>query len=81
MTSAFTSRWYLVLLASAFLVIITLGVRQSFGLFLLPATEAMGTGREVFSLAMAMQNLVWGLASRLWQGRWQINLGRQKWPQ
>ena len=29
MTSSFTSRWYLVLLASAFLVIITLGVRQS----------------------------------------------------
>lgn len=65
MTSSFTSRWYLVLLASAFLVIITLGVRQSFGLFLLPATEAMGTGREVFSLAMAMQNLVWGLVSPL----------------
>ena len=65
MTSSLNSRWYLILLASAFLVIITLGVRQSFGLFLLPATEAMGTGREVFSLAMAMQNLVWGLASPL----------------
>lgn len=65
MTSSFTSRWYLVLLASAFLVVITLGVRQSFGLFLLPATEAMGTGREVFSLAMAMQNIVWGLVSPL----------------
>ena len=65
MTSSFTSRWYLVLLASAFLVIITLGVRQSFGLFLLPVTETMGTGREVFSLAMAMQNLVWGLVSPL----------------
>ena len=65
MTVLFTSRWYLILMASAFLVVVTLGIRQSFGLFLLPATEAMGTGREVFSLAMAMQNLVWGLVSPL----------------
>ena len=65
MTALFTSRWYLILMASAFLVVVTLGIRQSFGLFLLPATEAMGTGREVFSLAMAMQNLAWGLVSPL----------------
>ena len=65
MTALFTSRWYLILMASAFLVVVTLGIRQSFGLFLLPATEAMGTGREVFSLSMAMQNLVWGLVSPL----------------
>ena len=65
MTALFTSRWYLILMASAFLVVVTLGIRQSFGLFLLPATEAMGTGREVFSLTMAMQNLVWGLVSPL----------------
>ena len=63
MTTSFTSRWYLILMASAFLVVITLGIRQSFGLFLLPVTEALGSGREVFSLAMALQNLVWGLAS------------------
>ena len=63
MTALFTSRWYLILMASAFLVAVTLGIRQSFGLFLLPATEAMGTGREAFSLAMAMQNLAWGLVS------------------
>ncbi|MDC0564338.1 MFS transporter, partial [Alphaproteobacteria bacterium] len=36
---------------------------QSFGLFLLPVTEALGTGREVFSLALALQNLLWGIAS------------------
>ena len=60
MTATFNSRWYLILMACAFLVVITLGIRQSFGLFLLPVTEALGSGREVFSLAMAMQNLVWG---------------------
>jgi MFS family permease len=42
---------------------VTLGIRQSFGLFLLPVTEALGTGREVFSLALALQNLLWGIAS------------------
>ncbi len=53
----------LILGAAAFLVIITMGIRQTFGLFLLPVTEALGTGREVFSLAMALQNLLWGLSS------------------
>jgi MFS family permease len=50
-------------MAAAFLVMVTLGIRQSFGLFLLPVTEALGTGREVFSLALALQNLLWGIAS------------------
>jgi len=62
-SSGFPTRWYIILMACAFLVVITLGIRQSFGLFLLPATEAMATGREVFSLAMALQNIVWGLSS------------------
>jgi len=55
--------WLIILIACAFLVVITMGVRQSFGLFLLPVTEALGSGREIFSLAMALQNLMWGLAS------------------
>ena len=55
--------WTVLLLAAAFLVVITLGIRQSFGLFLLPITEALGTGREVFSLGLAFQNLLWGIAS------------------
>ena len=64
MTSSDSRRpWTLLLMAAAFLVIVTLGIRQSFGLFLLPVTEALGTGREVFSLALALQNLLWGIAS------------------
>jgi len=57
------SRWLAVLIACSFLVIITMGIRQGFGLFLLPITEALGTGREVFSLSMALQNLIWGVVS------------------
>ena len=64
MTSSDSRRpWTLILMAAAFLVMVTLGIRQSFGLFLLPVTEALGTGREVFSLALALQNLLWGIAS------------------
>ena len=41
---------------------LALGIRQSFGLFLRPMTTDLGWGRETFSFAIAMQNLVWGLA-------------------
>jgi MFS family permease len=41
---------------------LALGIRQSFGLFLRPMTIDLGCGRAVFSFAIALQNLVWGLA-------------------
>ena len=41
---------------------LALGTRQSFGLFLRPMTLDLGWGRETFSFAIALQNLVWGLA-------------------
>ncbi len=64
MTKTDTQRpWAVLLMAAAFLVVVTLGIRQAFGLFLLPVTEALGSGREVFSLALAFQNLLWGLSS------------------
>jgi MFS family permease len=37
------------------------GIRASFGLFLQPMSLEFGWGREVFSFAMAFQNLVWGV--------------------
>lgn len=37
------------------------GIRQSFGLFLGPISETLGTGRESFSLAIALSNLIYGL--------------------
>ena len=36
--------WILVLFASAFLVFVTIGIRLSFGLFLLPYTVEFGSG-------------------------------------
>ncbi|MBI3525048.1 MAG: MFS transporter [Betaproteobacteria bacterium] len=39
-----------------------MGIRHTFGLFLTPMSIAHGWGREVFSLAIALQNLMWGAA-------------------
>ncbi len=39
----------------------TFGVRSIFGLFTDPVTETHAWSREVFALAIAIQNLVWGL--------------------
>lgn len=40
-----------------------LGVRSTFGFFTAPISEAHGWPREIFSFAMAMHNLIWGLAT------------------
>jgi len=56
-------RWLLIMLAGATLVSITLGIRQVFGLFLQPISAELGTGFQLFSLAIAVQNLVWGVSS------------------
>jgi len=41
---------------------IALGVRHNFGLYLQPMTVDLGMGRETFSIAIALQNLLYGLA-------------------
>lgn len=51
------------LAASAVLLGLTVGYRQSFGLFLTPVTVELGIGREAFGLALAVMNLVWGVAA------------------
>ena len=51
----------IVLVCGGLILMLALGTRQSFGLFLRPMTIDLGCGREVFSFAIALQNLVWGL--------------------
>lgn len=53
------ARW--LLLGSAIILALSLGVRHAFGLFLQPMSLEFGWGREVFAFAIALQNLVWGL--------------------
>lgn len=54
------STWLVVAIA-ALTVLASLGIGRSLGLFLSPITETLGTGREVFSLAIAAQSLIFGL--------------------
>jgi len=51
----------LVILAGCIIAAIGFGIRSSFGLFLEPVTVAKGWSRETFGLAMALQNLFWGI--------------------
>lgn len=51
--------WHTVFLASA-IIIISMGLRQCFGLFQPPLAQDLGTSASAFGFAMALQNLVWG---------------------
>lgn len=51
------------LYVGSFIVLLSLGVRATFGLFMQPIGMEHGWGRDVFSLAFAIQNLVWGVSA------------------
>ncbi|MFO1278336.1 MAG: MFS transporter [Burkholderiaceae bacterium] len=51
-----------VLVCGAAVVTLSMGTRHAFGLWLQPVTQAQGWTRETFALAIAIQNLTWGLA-------------------
>jgi predicted MFS family arabinose efflux permease len=53
----------LAIACGSFVVLLSFGIRQTFGLFLQPMSLDLGWGREVFALAMAMQNLLLGAAA------------------
>jgi MFS family permease len=50
-----------VVLAGCLIALITFGPRASAGLFQIPMTTDYGWGRDVFGLAIAVQNLLWGV--------------------
>jgi len=51
-----------VVVCGALVLTLSMGVRQSFGLFLEPMTHALALTPTTFALAIAVQNLLWGLA-------------------
>ncbi len=55
-----TAGW--ILLGASLILALSLGIRHGFGLFLAPMSSDFGWGREVFAFAIALQNLIWGLA-------------------
>jgi len=50
----------LIIICGCLIALIGFGPRSALGLFLTPMTEARDWSREVFSLALAIQNLMWG---------------------
>lgn len=53
---------WLMVLAGGIVMGLALGVRHVQGLFLLPVTMDRGWSRETFAMALAVQNLTWGVA-------------------
>jgi MFS family permease len=49
-----------VLVCAGVVLMLSMGIRHGFGLFLQPMSSDLGWGRETFALAMAVQNLLWG---------------------
>ena len=56
-----SNRAWIMVLAGAVVVTLSMGVRQAFGLFLTPMGLDLNIGREAFGLAVAVQNLLFGL--------------------
>lgn len=50
-----------VVLCGCLIALITYGLRTSFGLFAEPIGATRGWSPEVFALAIAIQNIVWGI--------------------
>lgn len=55
------SQLWLLVLAGGVIMGLALGVRHVQGLFLLPVTMDRGWSRETFAMALAVQNLTWGV--------------------
>ncbi len=58
-----TKRVWIVIICAGAILSVVMGFRQTFGLFLPDITKHIGSGRETFSFAMALMNLLWGIGS------------------
>src|SRR5919108_5086610 len=58
----------LILVCGCLISLVTFGLRSSFGLFTWPMSATYGWSREIFALAMAIQNLAWGIGQPLGGG-------------
>jgi MFS family permease len=50
-----------ILLCGCLVSLVSFGPRATLGFFLTPQSQANGWGRDVFGLALALQNLMWGI--------------------
>ena len=59
-----STRTYLPLVVcGCLLLMLSFGYRAGFGLFMQPMSEARGWGRDVLAMALAIQNLAWGVCA------------------
>jgi MFS family permease len=59
--SAAHPAWLRIVTCAALVMSLSMGVRQVSGLFLGPVAAELGLSRDAFGIAVAVQNLVWGL--------------------
>ncbi|MCF6327312.1 MAG: MFS transporter [Devosiaceae bacterium] len=50
------------IIIGSIIALVAFGARSSFGIFTLPVTEDLGFSRQTYGMAMAIQNLAWGIA-------------------
>ena len=51
-----------IIFCGGIILTLSLGIRHSFGMFMMPMISDFHWGREVFGFGIALQNLMWGLA-------------------
>ena len=51
----------MIVLCGCMVALLSFGPRSTLGFFLTPQSQANGWGRDVFGLALALQNIIWGL--------------------
>ena len=66
-----------ILIAASVVLLISFAIRASFGVFQIPIANDLGWFRTEFSLAIAIQNLAWGIATPLF-GAFAEKLGDRK---
>src|SRR4051794_29310494 len=64
----------ILIIAGCLIAAVGNGIRTSFGLFTLPMSADLGLSREGWGMAMAIQNLVWGVAQPF-AGAWADRYG------
>jgi predicted MFS family arabinose efflux permease len=63
-----------ILIGASLMLSLAMGIRQSLGIFLQPLTQGTGLSVSDFTLAIALQNVAWGVLQPF-AGAWAVRLG------
>lgn len=66
-----------ILIGASVMLSLAMGLRQSLGIFMPPLTKDTGISVSDFTLAIAVQNLTWGVLQPL-AGAWAVRLGMRR---